>query len=273
MAGACTGDEEEPVDDEARQRLLAASEATEAAGTARMEQRMSLRLPERLPAGDPAPNLPAGSLEIVTSGLIDLRNRGARLSVSTEGTGMAGADALAGDSRLIVIGDTMFISSPFYQELAPNLEPWLRIGFDELRERGLSQVGQQDPLAFVGATRGLTGEVEEIGAERVRDVEATRYRASVDIDRLEAEVPESSRAAIRASFGHLGIDRFPIDVWLDTEGRLVRLTSEIDLRGAAAGGRMELGLELFDFGVAFDLARPPEESVAEFGEVFGALQD
>lgn len=272
---ACTsGDEAPPSDNSeaALERLLASSEATRESGTARMSQTMTLQFPEQGPDGE-APEVAGGSVTVEATGLLDFLNRRGRLSLVTEGTGMVGADALGGDMEMILDGEAMYMKSPFYQQLAPNHEPWLRISLEELGLRGLSQVGQQDPLAVVEILRGAYGEVEELGSEEVRGTSTTHLRANVDIGRLIEGLPKGSGNQVVASYKQLGIEEMPVDVWLDDTGRLRRLTSDVELTGRATqGGRMQLLVEFYDFGVAFDLSVPPAEQVADFADVFGEVE-
>jgi hypothetical protein len=267
---ACTSEEPPRSDPAALERLLASVETTRAAGTARMSQTLTMTFPEGSGGSQQAPS---GSITVDVDGYLDLSNRSARLRVTTEGSGLAGADALAGDTDVILVGGTMYMRSPFYQQLAPNHEPWLEIDYAELGVRGISQLGQQDPLVFVDALRGVYGEVAEVGSERVREGDATHYRATANVERLTQAIPRAARASVEASFTQLGIEEMPLDVWLDDEGRLVRMTSQVELSGASTeGGTMELSLDLFEFGVAFDLRPPPADQVVGFGEVFGDPQ-
>ena len=137
--------------------------------------------------------------------------------------------------------------------------------------RGLSQIGQQDPLAFVEAMRSVYGDVEDLGEEEIRGDQTTHYRAAIDVDRMLETMPEATRGSAEASFKQLGIEQMPMDAWLDSEGRLRRmaLTSSGSAEGA---GTLEMSLELYDFGVAFNLRIPPADQVAEFSEVFGEVQ-
>jgi hypothetical protein len=266
LVAACTADEPQTgADHRALGRIVDAAVATRAAGTARTDQTIVMDFPEQ------AEEAPGGRVTVEAAGVLDLGDGRGRLSVTTEGAGLAGADALGGNMEMILDGRSMYMNSPFYQQLAPDHEPWLRVSYDELEARGLSQLGQQDPLAFVEALRAVSSDVEEMGAEEVRGVAATRYRATLDLTRLASELPARSREAIEATFRQLAIERIPVDVWIDEEDRVRRLVSEVGLgKDAAAAGRMELRLELFDFGVAFDLEVPPEGQVAEFSEVFGS---
>src|SRR5688572_28220325 len=88
---ACSGDDEPatPTTD-ALDRLTAASSVTREAGTARVDQTIRMAFPEGGPTS-------AGTVEVVATGFVDMRARRGRMSVTTTGSGMAGADALGGD--------------------------------------------------------------------------------------------------------------------------------------------------------------------------------
>lgn len=271
----CSADEPAPDGGEgALEALMEAPRVTRAAGTARIEQTIVMEFPEQAPTEGSSPGVGGGKIEVTAEGLLDLRGRRGRMSVSTEGEGLAGADALGGDMEVILDGEAMYMSSPFYSQLAPDHEPWLRVTFEELAERGMAQLGQQDPLAFVEALRGVYGDAEEVGDhEGVRGEPTVHYRSTIDIERMLAKLPAEDRAPTAAQFRQLGISEMPIEVWVDVEGRIRRLASEMTLGGESMqDGRMELLLELYDFGVAFDLARPPPGRVAEFGEVFSEVE-
>jgi hypothetical protein len=237
-----------------------------------MSQTLVMDFPEA-PEGEVS-QVASGSVTVDAEGFLDLRGRRGRLTVSTKGEGLAGADALAGDMEMILDGRAMYMNSPFYQQLAPDHEPWLRVTFEELGLRGMSQLGQQDPLAFVEALRGVRGKVEEIGTEEVRGESTTHYRATIDIPALTADLPPAARRTVETSFAQLGIEQMPVDAWLDAQGRLRRLVSSVGLQGeTVAGGEMNISLDLYDFGVAFELKVPPADQVANFAEVFGETGD
>lgn len=264
---ACTSNDAPPDPSaNARERLFAATEATRGAGTARIEEHVVMSFP-RTDA-----DVASGSITVDAEGVLDLRGRRGRLSVTTTGEGLAGADALAGDMEMILSGDAMYMSSPFLQQLAPRHERWLRVSFEELGLRGMAQLGQQDPLAFVEILRGVYGDVVDAGRETVRGADTTHFRSTVDIERLVESLPRGAGDSVRASFGQLGVRSMPVDVWLDEQGRMRRLSSDLELSGEQVeGGRMEMSVELYDFGVAFDLEIPPDDEVAEFSDVFGEI--
>lgn len=90
-------------------------------------------------------------------------------------------------------------------------------------------LGQGDPTRLL-ETLEAAGAFDEVGSERVRGVETTHYRGSV----------ESSR----------------VDVWVGADG-LVRRVSVSD------GESTDVRLELFDFGADVEIEPPPSQDVTK----------
>ena len=116
--------------------------------------------------------------------------------------------------------------------------------------------------------RGLSGSVKEVGKTRVRGVETTRYSAAVSLDKALAQTPPRERKAAKAAlkmFG--GLNRVPVDVYIDDAGRVRRMEMEYDLKTAGMTFESDVKLELFDFGARVDFKRPPPRQVAELSSL------
>ena len=88
--------------------------------------------------------------------------------------------------------------------------------------------------------RSVGDDVTEVGTERVRGVDTTHYRATVRLTELGAS-PE--------------LDRYPVEVWLDEDGRTRRY------RSGTLGTDEVLVWEFFDFGVEVDLSPPAPDKI------------
>ncbi|MGH3020912.1 MAG: hypothetical protein ACRDNR_12260 [Gaiellaceae bacterium] len=112
---------------------------------------------------------------------------------------------------------------------------WLRVDLaadsDVLDE--YLDFGGGDPTRLL-ETLEAAGAFAEVGSERVRGVETTRYRGSV----------ASSR----------------VDVWVGAD-ELVRRVTVHD------GDGTNVELELYDFGADVEVERPPDDEVAELGDL------
>lgn len=70
--------------------------------------------------------------------------------------------------------------------------------------------------------RGSSESVKEAGTEEIRGAEATHYTAKVNL----AEVAEDEGASaedVKKLREELGTDTVPVEVWIDEEGRAVRV--------------------------------------------------
>lgn len=164
-----------------------------------------------------------------------------------------------------------------------------------LGDASIAQLQQQsDPSGYVEMLAAVSDDVRQVGEEEVRGVQTTRYGATVDFARLPKhglrQLPPELReqleedASVEDLFGAFGETfgevAFPIDVWVDGDDLLRRMTMELDLSafagGLGAGDQLPPGLsfsmtmEYFDYGVQVDVEAPPADDVTDFADVIGA---
>lgn len=95
-----------------------------------------------------------------------------------------------------------------------------------------------------------------LGQEDVRGAETTHYRARVSVAKLVEQLPEANRP--EGDVAELWGARFvPVDIWIDDESRLRRITIR-QPEGADHGNpAITLTADLFDYGVEVDVEPPP----------------
>lgn len=255
VAGACGSNGE--------QVLAGAAEATADAGTSRMAMTVSASAPESSAAA-------AGSEDFTMNadGVIDYDTGHGILTMDLGELGVPGAE---GEAEMRLMGSVVYMKLPG-AELGGR--PWVKFDLDALGEGAQGPVpglsaASNDPRGVLDALRGVSGEVEEVGDEDIRGVATTHYRASVDLDKAQAEVPEERRADFETFSDQLGIDTLPIDVWIDDEGRARRFSYEVDTpaAGETPASTVNLVIDLYDFGVDVDVQPPPSEEVTDYGEL------
>jgi hypothetical protein len=153
---------------------------------------------------------------------------------------------------------------------------WVKIGLDDLAAQsggaldGLAeQAGQNGPQQGLEYLEGLSGDVEKIGDDTVAGQHATHYRASIDYAKVAANLPDSA-ASTRDELAKLGT--VPADVWIDDHDRVVKMHFAID--GGAFGaesdrGKVEMTMEITEFGVPVDVQAPPEDQTVDFSSLTG----
>lgn len=142
------------------------------------------------------------------------------------------------DVEVVYAGGALYARFSGLAGLLPGLatggRDWLRVdlGADGEALGEYLDLGGGDPTRLL-ETLEAAGAFDEVGSERVRGVETTRYRGTV----------ASSR----------------VDVWVAVDG-LVRRVAVSDGEGT------DVRLELFDFGADVEIERPPADEVAELGD-------
>lgn len=100
-------------------------------------------------------------------------------------------------------------------------------------------------------------EEEELGEEEIRGTETTHYRARVDVERLVKQLPAKDRPDGDVT-DLWGTKLVPVEIWIDDESRLRRITIEQTDDDDAS---MSTTVELFDYGVEVDVEPPPADEV------------
>jgi LppX_LprAFG lipoprotein len=128
-------------------------------------------------------------------------------------------------------------------------------------------LGDANPGGVLDSLRGA-GDVEKVGADTLRGVETTHYRATIDPQKAIANAPAELQEKAKAGLAELG-GPFPMDVWIDGDGQTRKISADID----AATGKVSMTLEYYDFGVDVDVTAPPADDTFDFSTLLGGLKN
>ena len=112
-----------------------------------------------------------------------------------------------------------------------------------------------------------SGDVEEVGGERVRGRPTTHYKAKVSIDEVFERSPEETRERFREKFEQFegkGYE-FPIEVWIDDESLVRRMAMSLEY----GGEHMKLETDILEYGVNVPAAPPSAAKVVEEDQLTG----
>jgi hypothetical protein len=105
-------------------------------------------------------------------------------------------------------------------------------------------------------------ENEEVGTEEVRGAETRHFRAHVDLKKLVEQLPAAERP--EGDVARLwGSSFVPVEIWIDDESRLRRITIEQREHEEDGNPAMTTTVELFDYGVEVDVQPPTEDLISE----------
>lgn len=180
--------------------------------------------------------------------------------------------------RSVLDGPTIYEHVPQLGSLTGG-KPWVKLDLGMLASSagisGLDSIFQgqsNDPAAGVQYLLGASGKVTTVGPARVRGERTTHYRAVVDMDKAADRAPAVQRDAIRQVSDRFGIKSVPVEAWLDGDGRVRRLLHTIDysrveaipnLPSSLLPKKVDVTVELYDFGLPVSITLPPPEEVAD----------
>jgi len=251
-------------------KLIAASaDTTTAEGTARMTMHMTMSMPQ-------------GEVTMDAEGSQDFANQRGEMTMTMQMPPEAGA--MGGEQKIeMVFADLIvYMKFPMMSELAPGSKPWISMDLQKMGEEAgmdfgsLMQSGGNDPSQMLEWLRGVSGDIEVVGEEEVRGAPATHYRGTIDLKNVLEQMAGEMRSQMESTIDEmtetLGASTFPIDVWIDGEGRVVRMAQSFDFeKGATAGAFMTMTMDFFDFGIPVDVRVPPASQTTDFQELMGSM--
>jgi hypothetical protein len=196
------------------------------------------------------------------------------------------------DWKLEVIqdGDIAYVHFPLLAKQLPGGKTWIKGDAKTLSSADAGQLKQfgslagTDPRNVFGLLEAVSGSIEAVGTDEIRGVETSHYKATIDTAKVEKLVPEGQRQTLDG-LGQPGRAKIPIDVWIDADQRVRKLTIDLaaidqdppttsssGLSGTppytlGASGTMDIQgsvvLEVYDYGKALELELPPSDQVAD----------
>jgi hypothetical protein len=169
---------------------------------------------------------------------------------------------------------TVYVGSPLFASLTHGAH-WMKLDLGRVAQAiglNLQQLagGESNPAQFLEYLKGVGGKPERVGSDSVRGVPTTRYRASIDLNKLAGVLNPGNATQLKAQLAsliaQLGASRLPVEVWIDAQHRVRRIGFDFSFSPLGQQVHMRMALELFDYGPTPAVALPPAS------EVFDATQ-
>lgn len=241
--------------------VAAAATKSQDAGAARIRYTLAIT----------APRLPGGTARIKGNGVIDGTSGSATFDL---GSALQTAGVPAGSSITEIYlkqgGDfVIYMRLGALASRIPGGKQWLELDLSKLgRSAGIdldqllsgSQIQPADVLSML-KTEGAS--VRRVGSEKIDGTLTTHYRVTVDLAKaLEAKgLTSPMLAGIAAEMPSI-----PEDVWIGSDGLVRRIKLAYGLQHQGKPMRMEMSMDIYDYGVDVTIAAPPSN------EVFDATQ-
>jgi len=220
--------------------------------------------------------LPGGGFAITANGYIDERQRSGEMSMDL--SGVPGASALpgggAGTVQMIFQYPVIYMDMPFLAGELPEGKTWMKLDLTKAASAAginlsqLSSLDQTDPTQFLEYLRASSGGVATVGHESLDGTPTTHYHATLQLSSILDRLPSSDQAAAKTALEKLGnAGAIPVDVWVDTQGRVRRMQLSIGGSGVptgVAGAAAVSGTITIDFtsyGPVPPIVAPPASQV------------
>jgi hypothetical protein len=171
-------------------------------------------------------------------------------------------------------GKTAYIHFPLLTKQLPPGKTWIMGDAKELSSAGAGQMSQfgalagTDPRDVFGMLKAVSGSIEGVGSEKIRGVETSHYRATIDLAKVEQLVPAAQRQSLGSlgqSAQQAGVSEIPLDIWIDADQLVRKLSVDLDAKqpGTDQSVKASLVVELYDYGTPLDLKLPPADQVVD----------
>lgn len=267
LAAACGAQQKK----EDAERIVSAVERLTQASTAKAELRQSITL-ERLRDEIRLPGIKEGFTSPAVVAPLDIEFRTRRVMATVPGA--------TPDQAAVPV--QVFSDTRVFQRQASDAAPgggreWTTLDLRTLYDDREGDIGGHagsnliNPSYVVDLLAGaLTGSIKEVGKVDVRGTPTTHYEFNLAPETAFEDAPDRRREAVEAGLLLMGAidDVLPAEVWLDDEGLPRRIAVKIrQARDRRTVIRLNVELDLFDFGTPIDIPLPIRRTVASVSAI------
>jgi hypothetical protein len=145
---------------------------------------------------------------------------------------------------------------------------WVKLDVRQLADGNLISNGATDPATAAGALRGAQ-QASLVGDETVDGVPLKHFKGTLDLAKAADATGGQAANGLRMAAATFTVKEVPFDVWLDSQGRLHKVTEVFAFAGVAGSKdakdqvKVVSTLTLSEFGGAVQVAEPAAADVVE----------
>ena len=192
------------------------------------------------------------------SGMSDTANGAAQMTFDFSGL-PAEMTKNGSTAEAIMVDKHMYMKMPFLAGQLPSGKQWLELDLGKALEASgvnpSSSLGQTDPQQWLQQLLA-SGDTQTLGTDTVQGEQMTHYRTQIDPANA-SQIPAGQRAAVKQALQQLGMSKIPVDVWVDGQGLLRRMSLSFEL----ATMSMTMRMDLSQFGTPVSITAPPSDQV------------
>lgn len=182
---------------------------------------------------------------------------------------------LMGDMEVREIDGTTYLKFAFFTAFMGAETEWVSMpteGDDVVADMG-SGAAPSDPSAYLESLSEAGGTAEELGTEEIRGVTTTHYRIFLDEDwRDQLSAEDLARLDDQVELPEGG---FPIDLWIDGDGLVHRMSMEMSAAEIEDADdtfeSMRMTFDFSAFGEEVVIEPPPADQVTDVSDLAGGF--
>jgi hypothetical protein len=171
-----------------------------------------------------------------------------------------------------MIDGTMFMHLPDVGRPPGFTQSWISVPMPKGAEANQLQLGA-DGAGMLDGLAGVSADgIEELGADTIDGEDVDGYKVTIDLDKAIERLPEDEQddlAFARDQMAAMGLDEWPMEVWLTQDGLPARITMTMQSSGVDVDVRMDFS----DYGTDVDLAEPDPADTRAYDSLTEMQQD
>ncbi len=197
----------------------------------------------------------AGNQDVTGTGAVDFANKTAQVDLQVMGM----------DMQMVTADDAVYLNAAILGD------GWYRLDSQALGNGptdSLFASGFIDPAQQFTLLKDAATDITQAGTEQVNGESTTHYTATIDV--AKAAEKEGANSQQLQKLSDAGISTLPVDVWVDGEGRIARLSLSYagasNSDGPLAGANVKATVDYLDYGQPVDIQAPDASQVKDFSQ-------
>jgi len=164
----------------------------------------------------------------------------------------------ASQMKIVTDGNDAYMFVPPQSRSNANGKTWVLFDASSFTPNGLGT----DPSANLDLLKTANSEIKSLGRATIDGMATTHYRATVDPTALAERMP-----AMSAALGRIDLPEFPMDVWINGDGRVVQVREDFEVERV----KFKMVMKFRDFGTAPPIEVPKSADAERVGSFEEAI--
>lgn len=194
-------------------------------------------------------------------------------NVSIAGTGAFGySSGVVTGSMTISVGQTKIeervTGGNLYLQI-PGQPGFYKIALSALV--GTSLADSSNPTSQTQVLTAIGDDAKKVGTQTIRGTKTTHYSGTIDVATALSKLGGFAAASVK-KLQQNGVAKLPVEVYLDSKGRLRRMTEHVTLTVKGVPTVVDTRIDFYDYGTSVDVQVPSPDQVHDGSALLNAIK-